>query len=45
MQVAAAWFTAQGDRPRVNAAFSSDGGQSFGQTMKWMERTRLDALD
>jgi hypothetical protein len=34
MQVAAAWFTAQGDRPRVNAAFSTDGGQSFGQTME-----------
>jgi hypothetical protein len=34
MQVAAAWFTAQGDRPRVHAAFSTDGGQSFGQTIE-----------
>ncbi|MDN5882082.1 MAG: hypothetical protein L0H37_06905 [Nitrosospira sp.] len=31
MQVVAAWFTAEGDHPRVRAAFSTDGGQSFGQ--------------
>lgn len=29
-QVAAAWFTAEGDRPRVRAAFSLDGGRHFG---------------
>ena len=31
MQVVAAWFTAEGNRPRVRAAFSSDSGRSFGQ--------------
>lgn len=34
MQVVAAWFTAQDNRPRVRAAFSSDGGQSFGQPVE-----------
>lgn len=29
-QVVAAWFSAEGDRPRVRAAFSHDGGQHFG---------------
>lgn len=29
-QVAVVWFTAQGDRPRVRAAFSMDGGERFG---------------
>lgn len=33
-QVAAAWFTAQGDKPRVRAAFSNDGGQSFGKPIE-----------
>jgi hypothetical protein len=28
-QVVATWFSAQGDRPRVRAAFSSDGGLHF----------------
>jgi hypothetical protein len=31
MQVVAAWFSAEGDRPRVRAAFSKDGGKSFSQ--------------
>ena len=29
-RVAAAWFTAAGDQPRVQAALSEDGGASFG---------------
>lgn len=33
-QVVAAWFTAQGERPRVRAAFSSDGGQTFGKPIE-----------
>jgi hypothetical protein len=31
MQVVAVWFTAADDHPRIRAAFSTDGGQSFGQ--------------
>jgi hypothetical protein len=31
LQVAAAWFSAEGDRPRIRAAFSNDGGKSFNQ--------------
>ena len=30
-QVVTAWFTAEGDRPRIRAAFSADGGQHFSQ--------------
>lgn len=33
-QVVAAWFTAEGDHPRVRAAFSTDGGQSFGRPIE-----------
>ena len=29
--VVASWFTAEGDRPRVRAAFSDDGGVTFGK--------------
>jgi len=29
-RVAAAWYTAEGDRPRVLVAFSEDGGSRFG---------------
>lgn len=29
-QMIAAWFSAEGNRPRVRAAFSSDGGMRFG---------------
>jgi len=32
-QVAAAWFTAQGDRPRVRASFSSNHGETFGPSI------------
>lgn len=34
MNVTAAWFTAEGDHPRVRAAFSPDGGQNFDQTIE-----------
>lgn len=30
-RVAVAWFTAVNDKPRVNLAFSSDSGESFGE--------------
>lgn len=39
MDVAAAWFTAEGDRPRVRAGFSRDGGQHFDQ------RIEVDEVD
>lgn len=29
MQVVAAWFSAEGDRPRVRVSFSKDGGKTF----------------
>lgn len=32
--VAAAWFTAEGDRPRVRVAFSHDGGSHFGKPIE-----------
>ena len=34
LRVAAAWFTAVDDRPRVRAAISLDGGQSFGPSIE-----------
>jgi len=37
--VAVAWFTAANESPRVNAAFSTDGGASFGDPI------RIDAGD
>ncbi|MFN0108705.1 MAG: sialidase family protein [Blastocatellia bacterium] len=33
-RVAVAWFTAAGDKPQVNLAFSSDSGESFGKPIK-----------
>ncbi|MCI0486582.1 MAG: glycoside hydrolase [Blastocatellia bacterium] len=33
-KVAVAWFTAQGDKPRVNVAFSDDAGANFGQPVQ-----------
>lgn len=32
-QVAVAWFTAAGDKPKVKVAFSSDGGVAFGSPL------------
>jgi len=34
MQVVAAWFSAEGNRPRVRAAFSKDGGKSFSKPVE-----------
>jgi hypothetical protein len=34
MRAAAAWFTAPGNTPRVNFAFSEDGGASFGAPLR-----------
>jgi hypothetical protein len=33
-RVAVAWFTGSGDEPRVNVAFSTDAGRSFGQPIR-----------
>ena len=33
-QVAIAWFTAARDRPRVQVAFSNDGGRTFGESVE-----------
>ena len=33
-QVAVAWFTAQGDRPRVQVAFSTDAGDTFSEPIQ-----------
>ncbi|PTR16076.1 hypothetical protein C8R31_10290 [Nitrosospira sp. Nsp2] len=45
MQVAAAWFTAQGDRPRVTPHSPLTAGRDSARQLKWMGRTRLDAWD
>ena len=37
-RVVLAWFTAQGDRPRVRAALSENGGASFGRPIEVSER-------
>ena len=34
MQVVAAWFSAEGDKPRVRVAFSKDGGINFGKPIE-----------
>jgi hypothetical protein len=33
-KIVASWFTAEGDRPRVRAAFSEDGGVTFGKPIE-----------
>ncbi|HEY0171793.1 MAG TPA: sialidase family protein [Pyrinomonadaceae bacterium] len=33
-RVAVAWFTGEGDRPRVNVAFSDDAGATFGEAVR-----------
>lgn len=43
-QVVAAWFSAEGDRPRVRAAFSKDGGRSFGQAVEIDEAAPLGRI-
>jgi hypothetical protein len=44
MQVAAAWFTAEGDRPRVRAAFSKDGGKNFSKPVDIDEASPLGRI-
>ena len=34
LQVVAAWFSAEADRPRISAAFSKDGGKSFSKPVE-----------
>ncbi len=46
-RVVAAWFTAAGGTPRVEAAFSSDGGRHFGEPVVVAEgstKGRVDAV-
>lgn len=46
-RVAAAWFTAADDRPRVQVAFSSDGGRTFTEPSPVVEgetQGRVDAV-
>ena len=44
MQVLAAWFSAEGDRPRVRAAFSKDGGKSFSKPVEIDEASPLGRI-
>lgn len=44
MQVVAAWFTAESDRPRVRAAFSTDGGKSFSKPIEIDEASPLGRI-
>lgn len=41
LQVAAAWFTAADGRPRVQVAFSTDGGRSWGEPIEVADGTVL----
>ncbi len=43
--VALAWFTAEGDRPRVNVAFSDDGGATWGAPIRVDEAKSLGRVD
>lgn len=44
MQVAAAWFTAEGERPRVRVAFSKDGGETFAKPIDIDEASPLGRI-
>ena len=44
-RVALAWFTAQGDTPRVNVAFSADAGKTFGKPIRVDEARTLGRVD
>lgn len=41
LNVVAAWYTAEGNRPRVRAALSRDGGKSFGRAIVVDDRDPL----
>jgi hypothetical protein len=43
--VALAWFTAEGDKPRVNVAFSDDGGTRWGAPIRVDEAKSLGRVD
>lgn len=43
--VALAWFTAEGNRPRVQVAFSSDSGATFGAPVRVDDVTTLGRVD
>jgi hypothetical protein len=43
--VALAWFTAAGDAPRVNVAFSDDGGRMWGAPVRVDEAKSLGRVD
>jgi hypothetical protein len=44
-RVALAWFTAAGNEPRVQAAFSSDGGETFGGPVMVSDGPSLGRVD
>jgi hypothetical protein len=44
-QVAVAWFTGAGDKPRAFAAFSSDGGRTFGAPVRLDDQMSLGRVD
>ena len=44
-RVALAWFTAEGDRPRVQVAFSTDAGKTWGQPIRVDEQQSLGRVD
>lgn len=44
LQVVAAWFSAEGDRPRVRLAFSKDGGRSFAKPIEIDEAAPLGRI-
>jgi hypothetical protein len=44
-RVALAWFTAEGDRPRVQVAFSSNAGRTWSQPVRVDEQKSLGRVD
>jgi hypothetical protein len=44
-RVAVAWFTAVGDRPRANVAFSTDAGATFGGALQFDDGAPLGRVD
>lgn len=44
-QVAAAWFTSEGDKPRAMAAFSNDAGATWGEPVRLDDQASLGHVD
>ncbi len=44
-EVAVAWFTGAGDEPKVQVAFSSDGGEHFGEPIRFDDGQALGRVD